>query len=97
MPTETDLPEGFRPRDPTAGDRAISDQTDVSFTVKEGPRGEPKIMIKECKEPGLGILRPGDSFLMLHCRAGIELGEAKKLAADMRRIIDVLTHTKFIT
>ena len=97
MPRDNDLPPGFRPRDPTASDKAATEQSSVRFTVKEGPRGEPKIMIEEQEEPGLSILRPGDSALTLHCRHGTQLGEAKKLAAEMNRMVDVMTHTKSIT
>lgn len=34
MPHDNDLPGGFRPGDPVAGDKAVNDQTAVRFTVK---------------------------------------------------------------
>lgn len=91
-----DLPEGFRPGDPTARTRAHTDGTGVSFSVKEGGRGEPRIMIEE-DAPGLPVLKFGDAFLMFHAREGVTLEQIEHLAAEMNRLISTMTFTKFLT
>lgn len=91
-----DMPDGFGPDDRTAGDRATTDGTRVTFTLKEGPRGEPKVMIEE-DEPGLPVLRAGNAFLMIHFREGVAFKEEQDFVEQMRRMFDELTYTKFIT
>lgn len=91
-----DMPPGFGPNDRTAGDRAYTDHTDVSFTLKEGPNGEPWVIIEQ-DEPGLPVLKFGDAFLGLQFREGISFEEAKSFTLQLNRMLDVLSYTKFIT
>ncbi|MGH7510062.1 MAG: hypothetical protein ACREMZ_11400 [Gemmatimonadales bacterium] len=74
--------------------QATTEATPVTFTLKEGPRGEPKVMIEE-NEPGLPVLRDGDAFLMIHFRKGVTFNQAEDFVRQMRRMLDVLTYTKF--
>lgn len=53
---DQELPDGFRPGDPTAHDRATTDHTGVTFTLKEGQGGVPRYAIEE-DAPGIGILK----------------------------------------
>lgn len=91
-----DLPEGFRPDDPTAYDRARTDYTEITFTLKEGPNGEPWYMVEE-DEPGLPILRRGDSFLGLRLRDGVTYNEAQAFLSELRQMVKGIAHTVFIT
>ena len=92
----SDFPEGLGPDDPTAGDRADTHHATVSFALKEGPRGEPWIMIEE-DQPGLPVLKHGDVFLGLEFREGVSFEEAQRFTAEMRRMLGVLSYTKFDT
>jgi hypothetical protein len=89
------LPDGFRDGDQLSGDKAYTDQARVSFTIKEGPRGEPKIMLEMGE--GLPVLTYGDAFLMLHFRPGVTLEEAMDVVETMNRTLSDITYTKFIT
>lgn len=92
----SDFPAGLGPNDPTAGDRAYTDHTDVSFTLKEGSQGQPWIMIEE-ELPGLPILKPGDAFLGLRFRDEVSFTDAQRFTSELRRMIDSISYTKFIT
>lgn len=96
-----ELPPGFRPGDATAGDRAETDYTAATFSVKEHPPlpGEepPAWIMVEPNGPGLKVLRGGDAFLGLECREGVTLAEATKLASDLRRLVVGISCTKFVT
>jgi hypothetical protein len=91
-----ELPPGLRPDDPTAGDRATTDYTRATFTIKEGPGGEPWIMI-EPYEPGLPVLKFGDAFLGLVPRETASFEEMRDLAHRMHTLLDGVSYTKFIT
>lgn len=91
-----ELPEGFRPGDPTAHDRANTDYTGVTFTLKEGHGGVPWYMVEE-DAPGLPLLRAGDSFIGLRLRDGITYDEAKEFLNELRRVVVGIAHTRFIT
>lgn len=93
---DRDLPEGFRPGDPTAHDRAVTEYTAVTFTLKEGQGGVPRYAVEE-DEPGIGILKHGDSFLTLKLRDGVTYDEARDFLTELRRMIVGISHTKFIT
>lgn len=90
------LPEGFGPDDPTAGDEAHTDETGVSFTLKETWNGRPWMMIEE-DEPGLPVLKYGDAHLGIHFRDGVPFIEAQRFAIQMGDMLDTLTYTKFDT
>lgn len=90
------LPPGFSADDPTAGDRAFTEHTPISFTLKEGPNGEPWVMFEE-GEPGLPVLKFGDAFLGLQFRDGVSFADAQRFTSEMRRMFDTLSYTKFIT
>lgn len=95
MPDD-DLPPGFRPKDPTASDRAQTDDTDVLFTLKEDSRGEPWIAVEE-RKPGLPILRAGDAFLGLWFRSGVSVEQAQAFVREMNRMLRSLSYTKSLT
>lgn len=98
MTGKDELPEGFRPNDPTASDRATTDRTPVTFTLKEdGNKGRPLWIMIEQDSPGLPVLTAGDAFLGLVFREGVTFEEAKGMAAQMRRMLACLTYTKSIT
>jgi hypothetical protein len=92
----SDYPKGLGPDDPTAGDHAYTDHIPVSFALKEGPRGEPWVMIEE-DPAGLPVLKFGDAFLGLQFRSDVPFAEAQRFTAEMRRMFDTLTYTKFTT
>jgi len=73
--------------------QAMTDQTPVSFTIKEGPQGEPTEMIEE-GNPGLPVLREGDAFLMLQFRPGVSFEQAERFTSEMRRMFDVLSYNQ---
>jgi hypothetical protein len=91
-----ELPPGFGPDDPDAGDSAFTEHTSVSFTIKEGPSGQLWVLFEE-GEPGLPVLKFGDAFLGLVFREGISFADAKQFTAEMRRKFDTLSFTKFVT
>ncbi len=93
---ENDMPDGLGPTDRTAGDRAYTDHTEVSFTLKEHGRGEPWITL-EPDAPGLPVLNPGDAFLGLQFRDGVTFAEAQRFVGEMNRMLVVLSYTKFVT
>jgi len=66
------LPPGFGPRDRTPPDRAHTDHTRTTSTLKEFGHGEPWVMIEEDK-PGLPVLKAGDAFLGIQFRSEIPL------------------------
>jgi hypothetical protein len=92
----SDYPDGLGPNDPTAGDRARTDHSSVRFTLKEGSKGEPWVLIEE-EQPGLQVLKYGNAFLGLQFRSGIEFKDAQRFAHEMERMFDVLSYTKFDT
>ena len=57
---ENDLPDGTGPDGPTAGDRGYTELSDMNFTLKEGSRGEPWIMVEE-ELPGLPVLKMSEA------------------------------------
>lgn len=91
-----DYPEGLGPHDPTASDRAHTDHAHVSFTIKESGRGEPWVAF-EIDQPGLPVLKFGDAFLGLQFRSSIPFAEAQAFTAEMRRMFDVISYTRFDT
>jgi hypothetical protein len=91
-----ELPEGFRPDDATAPDRASTDHTDATFTLKEHGDGTPWVMI-EPYQPGLSVLSRSDSFLGLEFRDGVTFAEAQALAGEIRRMLRGISHTRFLT
>lgn len=92
----SDYPEGLGPNDPTAGDRAHTDHSSVRFTLKEGPRGEPWVLIEE-DQPGLPVLKFGNAFLGRQFRSGIAFQDAQRFAHEMERMFDTLSYTMFDT
>ena len=98
MAGQDELPERFRPNDPTASDRATTDRTNVTFTLKEGgDKGLPLWITIEEYAPGLPVLTAGNGHLGLVFREGVTFEEAKGMAAQMRRMLACLTYTKLIT
>jgi hypothetical protein len=91
-----DYPDGLGPDDPVAGDDAHTDHTGVSFTLKEGPRGERWAMV-EPDEPGLPVLKFGDAFLGLHFRKDVPFAQAVEFTKQMGAMFDRLSYTKFDT
>lgn len=94
--SDIERPDGLGENDPVAHDRAYTDWTKVGFSLKEGGRGEPRIMIEE-DGPGLPVLKYGDAFLMLHCRPGVTYEQAQPLVRQLETLIDSISYTKFIT
>jgi hypothetical protein len=92
-----ELPEGFRPGDPTARDQSSTDEARVSFKFVEGRGGGTPRVLLEVDEPGLPALQRGDSFLGLHFREGVTFEEARAFAHQMDRLLDSISHTTFIT
>lgn len=96
MASGEELPNGFRPDDSTAPDRATTEQTTVRFTVKESRRGDPWVMIEQ-GAPGLTVLRPGDSFLGIKFARDVEIQEVEALARQLNKLRPIMAHTRFIT
>ena len=95
---DTNLPDGFGPTDPTAGDRAYTDEAACSFTFKEGPdEGRPLWVMIEQAPPGLPVLQAGDAFLGLTFKESVSFDEARRLAREMDRMLCGISYTKFIT
>ena len=92
----SDYPEGLGPNDPTAGDRAHTDHTGVSFKLCEHGHGEPWVMFEQ-DAPGLPVLKWGDAFLGLQFRPEIPFEKAQEFTKEMRRMFDTLSCTKFDT
>lgn len=95
-----ELPDGFRPGDETAPDRADTEYTEAYFEVKEHPPraraadADPWIIITP-QGQGVRMLREG--FLGLEFRSGVTLADATQLASDMRRLLVGVSHTRFLT
>ncbi len=96
--SDSGLPDGFGPDDPTAGDRAETEHARVGFTFKEHPpRGETFWVSVEPDVPGLSVLKRGDAFLGLEFREGISFEQARAFAHEMERMFSHISYTKFIT
>lgn len=91
-----DYPEGLGPNDPVAPDRAHTDHSRVSFTIKEYSHGEPWVIFEDT-EPGLPVLKAGNAFLGLDFRPEIPFQEAEQFVREMRRMFDTISYTKFDT
>lgn len=91
-----DLPDGFRPDDATARDRAYTDHADVVFALKEYGKGTPWIVL-ESRGPTLPVLEPGDAFLGLTFHDNVSFEEAQRLVQDMRTKVRGVSYTKFVT
>lgn len=91
-----ELPPGFGPNDPTAHDRATTDSTRATFTIKEGPQDEPWIVV-EPHERGLPTLKFGDAFLGLVPRETSSFEEIRDLAHRLHDLLEGVSYTKFIT
>ena len=48
-------------------------------------------------QPGLPVLRFGDAFLGLRFRDDVSFADAQRFTAEMRRMFDTLSYTKFVT
>ncbi len=97
MPANDDMPEGFRPDDPTAADQAESDFARFTFSAKEGrPVGTWKIQLEPYDE-SLKVLRPGNAFLMLHLRDDVDQRTAQELAQQLSSLVHGISCTKFTT
>lgn len=96
MTDHSDLPDGFRPNDPTARDRAETHRARVVFTIAEYGDGTPWIMLKP-REQTLPVLQRGDGFLGLEFRNGVTMEEAQRFVEEMRRMLTAVTHTHFLT
>lgn len=94
--SDHNLPEGFRPDDPTAHDKAHTDHADVVFALKESADGTPWIML-EPRGPGLPVLKAGDAHLGLTFREGVSFKEAESLTAEMQSRLQGVSYMKFIT
>jgi hypothetical protein len=94
---QSNIPEGFRPEDRRAPDKAYTDHTNVTFSLKEGPQGKPLWVMIEPYEPGLPVLKAGDAFLGPTFRDDVSFEEAKRFATDMRNKLCSISYTKFIT
>jgi hypothetical protein len=89
---------GFRPNDPTAGDRATTERARISFTLKEGgDKGRPLWVRIEEVPPGPPVLTAGDAFLGLVFREDVPFEEAQDMVGRMNRMLSNLSYTKFIT
>ena len=96
-----DLPDGFRPDDPTAPDRAETYYVKAGFKLTEHnpthpPTAEPWIMV-EMDSPGMVALTLPDGFLGLECRPGVTMEQASKLRQDLDRLVEGVLFTKWLT
>lgn len=92
-----DLPPGFRRGDPTAGDKAHTDRTPVTFKFIEGRDGGPAWVLIEEDDPGLPVLRAGNASLGLVFREGVSFEQARDFAKQMQQMLVRITYTKLIT
>ena len=98
----TELPPGFGPNDPTAPEQIENDYAPCGFKVCEyaphgnPPTADPWIWI-QFREPGLKVLRGGDSILRLECRDGVSIREVDRLAHEMDRLLIGITCAKSLT
>ena len=96
--SDSGLPDGFGPDDPTAHDRARTERAPVAFSFKEHPpSGETFWVVIEPGKPGLGVLKAGDAFLGFEYRDGVTFEEARAFAQEMTSMFSHITCTKFIT
>jgi len=93
---KSELPEGFRPGDPTAGDKAHTDHADVAFVLKEHGDGTPWVLV-EPRGPTLPVLERGDGFLGLTFRDDVSFEEAQRFVQEMRKKLRGVSYTKFTT
>jgi hypothetical protein len=80
------------PLTPLDGEESRTEAIGVDFTVKEGVRGEPWILI-EMNPPGLPAIDASSAVFGLHFRSDVSFREGRAFVDEMKRMLNAMSIT----